>query len=102
MRHGDYKWNEDGVPPGQLTVWVDLRTQLLSVFRGGHEIGTAVVVYGAETMESPLGRFPILSKQRDYHSRTYARSEEHTSELQSLMRISYAVFCLTKNTSRQQ
>src|SRR3546814_6811081 len=33
------------------------------------------------------------------------RSEEHTSELQSLMRISYAVFCLkkkrTKNTDRQ-
>src|SRR3546814_8408445 len=27
------------------------------------------------------------------------RSEEHTSELQSLMRISYAVFCLKKNTS---
>src|SRR3546814_1499441 len=27
-----------------------------------------------------------------------ARSEEHTSELQSLMRISYAVFCLKKNT----
>src|SRR3546814_1672206 len=27
------------------------------------------------------------------------RSEEHTSELQSLMRISYAVFCLNKNTS---
>src|SRR3546814_9147799 len=26
------------------------------------------------------------------------RSEEHTSELQSLMRISYAVFCLTKTT----
>src|SRR3546814_7980344 len=26
------------------------------------------------------------------------RSEEHTSELQSLMRISYAVFCLKKNT----
>src|SRR3546814_10553169 len=28
--------------------------------------------------------------------RTYQRSEEHTSELQSLMRISYAVFCLKK------
>src|SRR3546814_2070024 len=27
------------------------------------------------------------------------RSEEHTSELQSLMRISYAVFCLKKNTT---
>src|SRR3546814_443604 len=29
---------------------------------------------------------------------TVARSEEHTSELQSLMRISYAVFCLKKKT----
>src|SRR3546814_8478289 len=28
----------------------------------------------------------------------FRRSEEHTSELQSLMRISYAVFCLTKKT----
>src|SRR3546814_4518160 len=32
-------------------------------------------------------------RQRDRH-----RSEEHTSELQSLMRISYAVFCLKKKT----
>src|SRR3546814_5592081 len=30
------------------------------------------------------------------------RSEEHTSELQSLMRISYAVFCLKKKTKRQK
>src|SRR3546814_10827295 len=30
------------------------------------------------------------------------RSEEHTSELQSLMRISYAVLCLTKKKSTQQ
>src|SRR3546814_1296572 len=34
--------------------------------------------------------------QRQFRRR--ARSEEHTSELQSLMRISYAVFCLTKKT----
>src|SRR3546814_5186491 len=31
-----------------------------------------------------------------------ARSEEHTSELQSLMRISYAVFCLKKKNNRDQ
>src|SRR3546814_8668907 len=31
-----------------------------------------------------------------------ARSEEHTSELQSLMRISYAVFCLKKKTKTHQ
>src|SRR3546814_5506018 len=32
--------------------------------------------------------------------RRAVRSEEHTSELQSLMRISYAVFCLNKKTNR--
>src|SRR3546814_1921516 len=35
--------------------------------------------------------FPIADKSAD-------RSEEHTSELQSLMRTSYAVFCLTKKS----
>src|SRR3546814_8502946 len=34
-------------------------------------------------------------------ARPHKRSEEHTSELQSLMRISYAVFCLTKKKNTQ-
>src|SRR3546814_9748324 len=34
------------------------------------------------------------------HSRLDKRSEEHTSELQSLMRISYAVFCLKKKNAK--
>src|SRR3546814_2203190 len=34
------------------------------------------------------------------HRATGSRSEEHTSELQSLMRISYAVFCLKKKTKK--
>src|SRR3546814_6976019 len=34
--------------------------------------------------------------------RAAMRSEEHTSELQSLMRISYAVFCLKKNNTHRQ
>src|SRR3546814_4405445 len=33
---------------------------------------------------------------------THPRSEEHTSELQSLMRISYAVFCLKKKNKKKQ
>src|SRR3546814_9168717 len=36
------------------------------------------------------------------HGTRTARSEEHTSELQSLMRISYAVFCLKKKKKRTQ
>src|SRR3546814_3325677 len=38
----------------------------------------------------------------DIDDETLARSEEHTSELQSLMRISYAVFCLQKKNKKQQ
>src|SRR3546814_5248680 len=42
---------------------------------------------------NPHGKLRKLAGERGWH-----RSEEHTSELQSLMRISYAVFCLkTKN-----
>src|SRR3546814_10714282 len=36
----------------------------------------------------------VRSAVRDYPEGQFRRSEEHTSELQSLMRISYAVFCL--------
>src|SRR3546814_4756379 len=39
---------------------------------------------------------PVLEEGRT----TCCRSEEHTSELQSLMRISYAVFCLQKKTNQ--
>src|SRR3546814_4778008 len=38
-----------------------------------------------------------IGRPTDLASATGSRSEEHTSELQSLMRISYAVFCLKKN-----
>src|SRR3546814_4861966 len=39
-----------------------------------------------------------LGPKRTSETTGKRRSEEHTSELQSLMRISYAVFCLKKNT----
>src|SRR3546814_8263792 len=39
-----------------------------------------------------------LHTHNDRGTGVAARSEEHTSELQSLMRISYAVFCLKKKT----
>src|SRR3546814_2239930 len=41
-----------------------------------------------------LGLYKITSELDALFLRHLARSEEHTSELQSLMRISYAVFCL--------
>src|SRR3546814_7083632 len=49
-------------------------------------------------VESFLGSYLPLRPPRRLLSR-HLRSEEHTSELQSIMRISYAVFCLKKQKS---
>src|SRR3546814_2800804 len=46
----------------------------------------------------PVG-LPTISTKASRAACAGARSEEHTSELQSLMRISYAVFCLKKKTT---
>src|SRR3546814_8902645 len=45
--------------------------------------------------------FTLEVAQQLVFPKLYARSEEHTSELQSLMRISYAVFCLKKKNNKQ-
>src|SRR3546814_10556067 len=47
------------------------------------------------------GRRPARVRNPDRRHRRRGRSEEHTSELQSLMRISYAVFCLTKKIKKK-
>lgn len=71
MAFGEWHWDEQGVPPGPLSIRVDLERQLISVFRGPHEIGNAVIVYGIDGKETPRGRLPIRGKTRDYHSITY-------------------------------
>src|SRR3546814_4142497 len=56
------------------------------------EVGIQAVAHGRI-----LSRIPAATRYRSGNAilhRKAARSEEHTSELQSLMRISYAVFCL--------
>src|SRR3546814_5904441 len=53
------------------------------------------------TAQPDRRRFLWASRpQRLYGGRCADRSEEHTSELQSLMRISYAVFCLKKKKKK--
>src|SRR3546814_1646220 len=49
-----------------------------------------------EQQQPDVWREPELHHQLHDDGQHVRRSEEHTSELQSLMRISYAVFCLTK------
>jgi hypothetical protein len=71
MAFGDWVWDETGVPPGPIWVRVDIGAQLISVFRGEHEIGTAVILYGGNGKPTPVGAFHVLQKARDYHSITY-------------------------------
>lgn len=71
MKYGDFVWNDKDVPAGPLWIRVDVAKQMISVFRGGHEIGAAVILYGGESKETPTGVFPILQKAADYHSQTY-------------------------------
>ena len=71
MRFGNFVWNEDRIPKGPVWVRVDLTRQLLSVFRAGHEIGSAVILYGTPHKSTPTGHFTVLAKHKDYYSRSY-------------------------------
>src|SRR3546814_5225038 len=55
----------------------------------------AISEYGAHNQRSPVTVSAVFNGDVAM-DRVIRRSEEHTSELQSLMRISYAVFCLKK------
>ena len=71
MQFGDFVWNEDRVPRGPVWVRVDLGLQLLSVFRDGHEIGSAVILFGTDGKATPTGDFTVQDKNANYHSHTY-------------------------------
>src|SRR3546814_2461289 len=62
------------------------------------EVGAGNVHSGNRADGTPADRERGCSPEPDDRQQTGYRSEEHTSELQSLMRISYAVFCLKKKT----
>src|SRR3546814_10726606 len=54
------------------------------------------VLEGIVLRGAVLQRRPAPGDEEHHQPQRHVRSEEHTSELQSLMRISYAVFCLKK------
>ncbi len=74
LRFGDYVWNEKDVPPGPVWVRVDLARQTLSVFRDGHEIGTAIILFGTDGKPTPAGTFPVMAKAATHQSSLYDAS----------------------------
>jgi len=72
FRYGDWYWDESAAPAsGTLVITVDLEARVISAFRDGHEIGTAVVLVGTQEHPTPLGTFPILTKERNNVSEKY-------------------------------
>lgn len=81
LEFGEFAWNDQGVPAGPTWMRVDLGKQIISVFRGPDEIGTAVVVYGGDNKETPAGKFHILMKDRDHRSSIYDAAMPYTLQL---------------------
>src|SRR3546814_6544469 len=100
MRISD--WSSDVCSSDLSIVGAELRIAEAAPGAIEHE---AVVLPLADQIECAVHRFPLgpvgLHDEHDlsHEGCKHHRSEEHTSELQSLMRISYAVFCLKKKTT---
>ncbi len=71
IKYGDWHWDDAGVPDGPLLITVDLDARVISVFKGGYEIGTAAVLLGTDNHPTPLGTFPIIAKIKNNVSSIY-------------------------------
>ncbi len=71
IKYGEWHWDEQGVPDGPIVITVDLDARVLSIFRGGYEIGAAAVLLGTEEKPTPTGVFPITQKKRHHVSNLY-------------------------------
>jgi len=72
IRYGDWFWDESAAPrTGKLVITIDLEARVISAFRDGHEIGTAVALLGTKAHPTPVGTYPVLRKSRQHFSRKY-------------------------------
>src|SRR3546814_4036058 len=86
---------DDAPGGGAGGVGAEVEGQCLRQRLAGNQEQRQAAEQGSEREEALHdGCFPNLPMTRPSTFRAAGRSEEHTSELQSLMRISYAVFCL--------
>jgi lipoprotein-anchoring transpeptidase ErfK/SrfK len=72
LKMGEFHWDESGAPAdGPVVITVDLEAQVLSIFRGGYEIGAAAILFGRDDKPTPLGAFPITQKRARHVSNLY-------------------------------
>src|SRR3546814_2393156 len=78
------------------------REQFREHIRDGQDFGAEIPDYVTpEFVRDEVARGRAIIPSNINHPESEPRSEEHTSELQYLMRISYAVYCLKKNNTQQ-
>src|SRR3546814_5519103 len=77
------------------------RSSSLLVLATGGGSGYSSAPYKRRSVDSPCNRSKRNFIAKLFDEKYIQRSEEHTSELQSLMRISYAVFCLKKKKKKK-
>src|SRR3546814_3374636 len=86
---------------GTRNQWIVTRGELAAFLERRNTPAVRVGFDLTLTTEKSLGVLALLGDDATRRTVLDARSEEHTSELQSLMRISYAVFCLKKKNTYQ-
>src|SRR3546814_7127714 len=113
---------EHGRLPDAITACVGGGSNAIGIFHAflndpgvrivGAEAAGEGIASGRHAASLAAGRVGVLHGNRTYvlcdddgqitETHSVSRSEEHTSELQSLMRISYAVFCLKKKNQTKK
>src|SRR3546814_8064508 len=99
-------WSVDAADLGDIAVTLPADSDQdfqLTVTATATEGASGETIETTRTIDVTVGAVadaPVLSAEDASGAEDTARSEEHTSELQSLMRISYAVFCLKKNIQK--
>jgi L,D-transpeptidase catalytic domain len=82
IKYGEWHWDDKGVADGPIVITVDLEARVLSVFKGGYEIGATAVLLGSGEKPTPLGVFPIIWKKKDHYSSIYDSAPmPHTQRL---------------------
>ena len=71
LKPGEWVWASKIAPVGPVLVYVDLSTQIATVYRNGVRIAVSTVSTGKPGHETPSGVFTILQKDPDHHSSKY-------------------------------
>src|SRR3546814_8577110 len=91
--------DEAGAEPWAVVATADADPLVLQIFGADHEMTRSAREARPERAVETIAE--AVAARRNARLGAQLRSEEHTSELQSLMRTSYAVFCLKKKTPQK-